>query len=75
MRLAVLIRDNYRCHICGTGDPSNDPADSIDHVIPRKLRIDHDLGNLKAAHRRCNSSKGARAPTPTANIDPRWRGG
>ena len=70
-RHVVLVRDAYRCHICGLDDP---PADTIDHVVPRHLGGTHALANLAAAHDRCNKSKGAKpALLPQATIADRWR--
>lgn len=55
IRVSVLERDDYKCAYCGQD------ADSVDHVIPRKLEVDHDLGNLMAACTPCNSRKQARS--------------
>ena len=71
-RAYVLARDGYVCHICEQGSP---PADAVDHVIPRADGGTHALANLRAAHTRCNASKGARsmvALMPIARIDRRW---
>jgi 5-methylcytosine-specific restriction endonuclease McrA len=50
---ATLIRDAYMCHICGL-----EGADTADHIIPRSKGGSHDMYNLRAAHRVCNSRKG-----------------
>jgi 5-methylcytosine-specific restriction endonuclease McrA len=53
-RLQVLQRDGYICAYCGQ------PADQVDHVIPRVRGGSDALENLVAACRRCNTSKGDR---------------
>lgn len=55
--VAEVRRLRPPCHICG--EPG---ADSIDHIIPRKLRPDlaGDPANWAPAHLSCNSAKGAR---------------
>ena len=53
-RLRVLARDAYTCVYCG------EPANEVDHVVPRAKGGSHDLDNLVAACRRCNGIKGAR---------------
>lgn len=53
IRLRVLERDGWKCAYCGA------PARSVDHVIPRARGGTHDLGNLVAACRSCNSRKGS----------------
>lgn len=60
----VLDRDGWECHICGDAiDPElKSPALmswSIDHVIPLAKGGTHGYSNCKAAHRVCNSRKGA----------------
>ena len=52
-RLRVLKRDGYICAYCGQ------EADQVDHVIPRKAGGTHDLDNLVACCKSCNSKKGA----------------
>ena len=42
IRLRILERDGYRCHVCG-----GPGADGVDHVIPGD---DHSDANLKAIH-------------------------
>lgn len=65
--MAVANRDGWVCHLCGkdidrerrhwAGNP--DPlALSIDHVIPWSKGGTDDLDNLRAAHWRCNVSRG-----------------
>lgn len=72
------IRDRHRvqiaraqppCHLCGAAIdyalPSSDPmAYVVDHVVPLKLGGDDTIQNKSAAHRLCNSVKGAREFAP-----------
>ncbi len=51
---AVLLRDAHTCGICGLPG-----ADTVDHIIPRARGGDHTPANLRAAHRACNSRRGA----------------
>jgi 5-methylcytosine-specific restriction endonuclease McrA len=50
-RRSVFARDEYRCQYCG------DPAESIDHVIPRSRGGEHTWENVVAACRPCNVRK------------------
>lgn len=50
---AVIKRDNGVCWLCD----DLDPADTADHVIPISKGGTHDMGNLKAAHKRCNNKR------------------
>jgi 5-methylcytosine-specific restriction endonuclease McrA len=50
----ILRRDQFICQYCGQ------EADTVDHVVPRRLGgLDNDE-NLVAACRRCNLAKGGR---------------
>jgi 5-methylcytosine-specific restriction endonuclease McrA len=50
----ILRRDQFICQYCGQ------EADTVDHVVPRRLGgLDNDE-NLVAACRRCNLTKGGR---------------
>ena len=54
LRLAVLDRDGRQC-VCGQ------PADTVDHIIPRVKGGDMwAMDNLQAMCKSCNSSKGGR---------------
>lgn len=55
-RRGVFARDDYRCQYCG------DPADSIDHVVPRSRGGAHSWDNVAAACRPCNLHKRDRTP-------------
>jgi 5-methylcytosine-specific restriction endonuclease McrA len=66
-RERILRRDGYICQYCAQ------EADTVDHVIPRRLGgLDSD-DNLVAACKRCNYSKGGRFfvshRTPPTPID------
>ena len=70
-RERILRRDGYICQYCGQ------EADTVDHVIPRRLGgLDSD-DNLVAACSKCNYSKGGRffvskrtPPTPAMFFSP-----
>lgn len=51
IREIVLRRDGWICRYCGA------PADSVDHKTPRFRGGDHNLKNLVACCRGCNSRK------------------
>jgi 5-methylcytosine-specific restriction endonuclease McrA len=50
-RRAVFVRDGHRCQYC------NEPAENIDHVIPRSRGGTHTWDNVVAACRPCNARK------------------
>ena len=56
-RLAVLHRDNYTCHYCGS-----DEYPTVDHIIPISAapELAFSFDNCVTACRSCNSSKGSR---------------
>lgn len=55
-RRGVFIRDEHTCQYCG------DPAENVDHVVPRSRHGAHAWENVVAACRRCNSRKKDRTP-------------
>ena len=56
LRVEILKRDGYICYLCG-----GDGADSVDHLIARVHGgSTFDRENLRAAHKVCNSRKGAK---------------
>jgi 5-methylcytosine-specific restriction endonuclease McrA len=55
-RRAIMARDSHSCQYCG------DPADSIDHVMPRSRGGMHVWENVAAACRTCNLRKRDRTP-------------
>jgi hypothetical protein len=62
-RLAIAVRDGWRCGICGAViDPAlrwpHPGSLSIDHVDPNGA---HDPANWQASHLACNVAKGAQA--------------
>jgi 5-methylcytosine-specific restriction endonuclease McrA len=52
-RAAVLAASGYRCAIC------HGPANTADHIVPLALGGTHDIENLRALCRKCNSKLGA----------------
>jgi len=67
-RERILRRDRQTCQYCGAD------ANTVDHIIPRRLGGNDSDDNLLAACARCNYSKGgrffeakSRPPTPTDN--------
>lgn len=52
LRWRVLERDNFLCHYCGS------QADTVDHIIPMIDGGETTQGNLVAACKRCNRTKG-----------------
>lgn len=58
VRLAVLIRDGFRCVYCGA--TRDDARIEVDHVIPVCKGGTNDIGNLVAACRECNIGKGGK---------------
>jgi len=62
-------QQKWKCSLCGKKlDPklrgTHNMGISIDHVIPVSMGGTHDLANLAAAHRTCNSKKGNRSLGP-----------
>ena len=51
------------CALCGEELDSDDHRSTVNHVIPRSLHGSDDLGNLVAAHNRCNNRKSNDIPT------------
>lgn len=65
VRAAVFERDNWTCRLCGEvldrdADSQSDWFPSLDHILPQSLGGSHTLENLRAAHRWCNSIRGAK---------------
>lgn len=64
MRHELYERDSWSCAICALpvdrgAHWNDDMAPSLDHIRPRSFGGTHDAGNLRTAHRRCNSVRGA----------------
>lgn len=55
VRSAVLERDGYVCRFCGQ------PANTVDHVVPRHAGGTDSPNNLVAACGPCNSAKGTKS--------------
>jgi 5-methylcytosine-specific restriction endonuclease McrA len=64
--LEVYERDAWLCRLCGRpldrdADPALDrEAPTLDHVRPVEDGGRHELGNVRAAHRACNSARAMR---------------
>ena len=60
-RLAIYLRDGFRCVYCGRDLHGADPQDlTLDHVHPWSLGGENEPTNLITACRSCNCSRGAR---------------
>jgi len=83
--LRVAELDNSTCYLCGRAVPQHtqvvrDQA-SLEHVIALSKGGSHTYGNVRLAHRGCNSSKGAKplatavppAPPPGVLVSPEAR--
>ena len=62
-RIAIYLRDDWTCQICGErvdrhADPLSDWYPSLDHIVPRSHGGTDDADNLRTAHRWCNSVRG-----------------
>lgn len=57
-RLAIYLRDDFTCLLCGTGLTDVAPAEiTLDHVKPRSKGGTNDERNLFTCCRSCNSSR------------------
>lgn len=57
-RLAIYIRDSFRCAYCGTDLRHSAPAEvTLDHLVPRVAGGGNEATNLITACRACNSSR------------------
>lgn len=60
-RLAIYVRDSFRCLYCGTDLRQAAPADiTLDHLLPRSAGGTNEATNLVTACRSCNSARGNR---------------
>lgn len=62
-RIELYERDSWICQLCFEPvNPDEDPCGnwgaSLDHIIPRSKGGDETVGNLRLAHRWCNSVRG-----------------
>jgi hypothetical protein len=55
LRLQILIRDNYKCSICGR--PKDEVSLEVDHIIPISKGGTDELNNLAALCKNCNLGK------------------
>lgn len=53
---ATLAEYGNRCHLCGLPG-----ATTADHLVPRSKGGSDELANLRPAHGKCNSARGARS--------------
>lgn len=64
--IEVLIRDGWKCHICGRSTPKSlrgtyDPrAPELDHIVPLAAGGEHSRKNTACACRECNLKKSNR---------------
>ncbi|MFF3326511.1 HNH endonuclease [Streptomyces sp. NPDC002889] len=66
--LDIIEAADWHCELCGGAIPKDvdryDPqAATVDHHMPLALGGHHVRSNMRAAHRRCNTSKNATHPT------------
>ena len=63
LRLAIYLRDGFKCVYCQRDLHGVDPASvTLDHLIPHRMKHGHNKpSNLVTACRKCNSSKGDRS--------------
>lgn len=60
-RLAIYLRDDFKCVYCARSLTRTSPFDiTLDHIVPRNAGGTHDVKNLITACRSCNSSKQAK---------------
>lgn len=55
--VALMLRDDAVCWLCGQGDDPADPLE-VEHRKPRAAGGADELANLALAHRSCNQAKG-----------------
>lgn len=58
---AQVLAEERACWICGLPGTPADPL-TLDHVLARANGGVHSRANARAAHRSCNSAKGAGPP-------------
>ena len=69
LRRQILASSDV-CWLCGKPG-----ADTVDHLLPLSQfpELAHDIGNLRPAHKTCNSKKGAGLPDDKTSEMPRSR--
>jgi len=72
VRLAIYLRDEFRCVYCGRDLHGAAPAEiTLDHVHPWSKGGENDASNLITACRSCNCSRGARTVASYADAHTR----
>lgn len=46
-RYAILVRDNFRCVVCGIGGKDSDIILEVHHILPRSCGGSNDPSNLQ----------------------------
>ena len=60
-RLAIYIRDQFRCLACGRDLRNADPVEiNLDHLVPRAKGGSNKASNLATTCKRCNCARGAK---------------
>ena len=59
LRLKVYARDGGRCRLCF--QPVAFDSMTLDHIIPKSKGGGFDFGNVRLAHKECNSGRGSAA--------------
>lgn len=59
---AIFCRDKFICAYCGVDFKKNKKRLTIDHIIPKRMKIDNSWKNLITACRPCNNEKDDRLP-------------
>lgn len=57
IRKSILIRDRYKCQICGGTRGKGKLVLVVDHKIPWRISQDNSPNNLQTAHSSCNIKK------------------
>lgn len=72
LRLVILERDNYVCHMCLQHTEGRDAT--IDHIVPASMtgQPNNTPSNLRTLCRSCNSKKGTKVSQRQAFIKPGW---
>lgn len=60
LRAAILVRDGFRCQLCG------DPAREVDHIAPRAHGGGDHPGNLRSLCRPCHNARAVKPETVRA---------
>jgi 5-methylcytosine-specific restriction endonuclease McrA len=73
-RVRIYVRDQGICQLCELPIMEGQAWD-VDHIVPRSQGGLHHDGNLRLAHKGCNSARGARmqqeSGLPRARVS-RW---